>query len=193
MRIISARGHGVLDYLVAAALLAGPNLLDFEPVPATVLRVFCGIAILYSVFTDYELGLFELLSSRIHLRIDFVWGLLLAASPWLLGFGDETGARPRDPCSRGTARNASSDAQHFTSTISHEPDAREASQPSIKETFHMSRKKISKKDPVNTRKAPTGVGRGKNAAGQSNGQFERDQKHGHGNFTGAGDPPRMTK
>ena len=65
------------------------NLLDFEPVPATVLRVFCGIAILYSVFTDYELGLFELLSSRIHLRIDFVWGLLLAASPWLLGFGDE--------------------------------------------------------------------------------------------------------
>lgn len=57
----------------------------------------------------------------------------------------------------------------------------------------MSRKKIAEKDPANTRNVPSNVGRGKNAGAQSNGQFERDQKHGRGNFVRAGDPPRMTK
>ena len=57
----------------------------------------------------------------------------------------------------------------------------------------MARKKMLKRDPLHTNKMPTGVGHGKNAAGQSNGQSERDTKHGTGNFGGAGDPPRMTK
>lgn len=35
--------------------------------------------------------------------------------------------------------------------------------------------------------------RGKNAAGQTNGQFERNTKSGSGQFTGAGEAPRMTK
>jgi hypothetical protein len=52
---------------------------------------------------------------------------------------------------------------------------------------------MQKKDPMYMKKAPTGVGHGKNAAGQSNGQFERDMKHGTGNFSGAGDPPRIVK
>ena len=57
----------------------------------------------------------------------------------------------------------------------------------------MARKKMQKKDPMHMKKAPTGVGHGKNAGGQSNGQFERDIKHGTGNYSGAGDPPRMVK
>ena len=37
--------------------------------------------------------------------------------------------------------------------------------------------------------------KGKNAGGQTNGQFERDSKRagGRGQFTGAGDAPRMAK
>jgi hypothetical protein len=35
--------------------------------------------------------------------------------------------------------------------------------------------------------------RGKNAAGQTNGQFEQDQKRGAGQFTQAGEPPLMKK
>jgi hypothetical protein len=35
--------------------------------------------------------------------------------------------------------------------------------------------------------------RGKNAAGQTNGQWERDQKKRTGHFTGAGEAPLMKK
>ena len=35
--------------------------------------------------------------------------------------------------------------------------------------------------------------RGKNAAGQTNGQFEQDTKHKTGQFTGAGEAPLMKK
>jgi len=35
--------------------------------------------------------------------------------------------------------------------------------------------------------------RGKNAAGQTNGQFEQDTKHRSGQFTGAGEAPMMRK
>ena len=35
--------------------------------------------------------------------------------------------------------------------------------------------------------------RGKNAAGQTNGQFERDTQHGTGQFTQAGEAPLMKK
>jgi hypothetical protein len=35
--------------------------------------------------------------------------------------------------------------------------------------------------------------RGKNAAGQTNGQFEQDQKRKGGQFTQAGEPPNMRK
>ena len=46
--------------------------------------------------------------------------------------------------------------------------------------------------PRNVMQHPT---RGKNSGAQTNGQFERDKKHagGRGQFTGAGDAPRMTK
>jgi hypothetical protein len=35
--------------------------------------------------------------------------------------------------------------------------------------------------------------RGKNAAGQTNGQWEQDKKRGTGQFTGAGEAPLMKK
>ncbi|HUS05783.1 MAG TPA: hypothetical protein VMZ52_05790 [Bryobacteraceae bacterium] len=43
------------------------------------------------------------------------------------------------------------------------------------------------------RKDATPQTRGKNAAGQTNGEFELDPKRRKGQFTGAGDAPRMHK
>lgn len=82
MRLIPTRAHGVIDYLWGAALLGlswrfGPQ--------GWILAVFGAGAILYSLFTDYELGVFPMLSMRTHLMIDILGGLLLAASPWIFG------------------------------------------------------------------------------------------------------------
>jgi hypothetical protein len=90
MRWIPTRVHGVLDYLWGALLLSAPWLLGFARGGAeTWIAVALAFgAIVYSLLTDYELGVARVLSMRGHLLLDLLGGLLLAASPWLFGFAD---------------------------------------------------------------------------------------------------------
>jgi hypothetical protein len=88
MRFIPTRTHGVLDYLIGALLMGAPWWLGFAAGGAeTSLPVVLGAAILiYSVFTDYELGLVRKMPMAVHLTLDLAGGALLATSPWLFGF-----------------------------------------------------------------------------------------------------------
>ncbi len=90
MRIIPTRIHGMLDYLVGALLIAAPWLFDFDRGGAeTLVPVLLGVSTLvYSLFTDYELGAVRRIPMRTHLNLDLASGILLAASPWLFGFAD---------------------------------------------------------------------------------------------------------
>jgi hypothetical protein len=45
-------------------------------------------AIIYSLMTDYELGLSRTISMSTHLTLDLWSGILLAASPWIFGFNE---------------------------------------------------------------------------------------------------------
>ena len=87
MRVIPTRIHGVLDYLVGALLMVAPWLFGFARGGAeTWLPVTLGAgALLYSLFTDYELGVVRRLSMGTHLGLDAASKTLLAASPWLFG------------------------------------------------------------------------------------------------------------
>jgi hypothetical protein len=94
MRFIPTRIHGVLDYLSGALFIASPYLFGFTADdthgPAQWVPQFVGMAVLlYSLFTNYELGLFRRLPMPVHLTAD-LWfaGVFLAASPWLFGFAD---------------------------------------------------------------------------------------------------------
>ena len=91
MRFLPTSIHGVIDYLWGAALLASPWLFGFADVTAAkwVAIVFGIGAILYSVFTAYELGVLRILPMSLHLILDGVAGALLAISPFLLGFSDQ--------------------------------------------------------------------------------------------------------
>jgi hypothetical protein len=91
MRFLPTRIHGLVDYLWGAALLSAPWLLGFADVTAAkwVAVVFGAGAFLYSIVTDYELGLVRLLPMPLHLAVDGVGGALLALSPWLFGFSGE--------------------------------------------------------------------------------------------------------
>ena len=90
MRFLPTRVHGYLDYIVGALLIAAPWLFDFAAGGAeTWVPVILGAAaILYSLLTDYELGLSKTISMRTHLMLDLLSGIVLAASPWLFGFAD---------------------------------------------------------------------------------------------------------
>lgn len=90
MKIISTRTHGFLDYGVGLFLIAVPWLFGFaNDGPETRIFVILGLgALVYSLFTRYELGLFKVIPFRAHLVLDLMSGLLLAASPWLFDFAD---------------------------------------------------------------------------------------------------------
>lgn len=90
MRIIPTRVHGMLDYIVGALLIVAPWLFGFAQGGAeTWVPVIVGAgALLYSIFTDYELGLVRRLQMPTHLMLDAGAGLFLAASPWIFGFAD---------------------------------------------------------------------------------------------------------
>jgi hypothetical protein len=90
MRVLGTKTHGYLDYIMGVLLIAAPWLFDFARGGAeTWIPVILGAgAILYSLFTDYELGVSRRISMRTHLTLDLMSGILLAASPWIFGFND---------------------------------------------------------------------------------------------------------
>ena len=92
MRFIPTKFHAPLDYIVGAALIAAPWIFQFsEHKAATVVPIVLGIGlIVYSLFTNYELGLWKVAPMAVHNLIDIAAGTLLAASPWIFGFADET-------------------------------------------------------------------------------------------------------
>jgi hypothetical protein len=92
MRFIPTRFHAPLDYIVGVALIAAPWIFQFsEHTAATVVPIGLGIGlIVYSLFTNYELGLWKVAPMAVHNLIDIAAGALLAASPWLFGFADNS-------------------------------------------------------------------------------------------------------
>jgi hypothetical protein len=91
MRFIPTRLHAPLDYIVGAGLIAAPWIFQFsEHTTPTVISIVLGIGLIgYSLFTDYELGVWRVAPMSVHNLIDIVAGAVLAASPWVFGFADE--------------------------------------------------------------------------------------------------------
>jgi hypothetical protein len=90
MRFIPTSVHGVLDYLMGGLLILAPWLFGFyQGGIESWLPIILGAGvILYSLFTDYELGLVKSIGVPTHLTLDWLGGALLAVSPWLFGFSD---------------------------------------------------------------------------------------------------------
>jgi uncharacterized membrane protein HdeD (DUF308 family) len=92
MRFIPTKFHAPLDYIVGAALIAAPWIFQFsEHTAATVVPIVLGIGLIaYSLFTNYELGVWKVAPMAVHNLIDIAAGTVLVASPWIFGFADET-------------------------------------------------------------------------------------------------------
>jgi uncharacterized membrane protein HdeD (DUF308 family) len=92
MRFISTKFHAPLDYIVGVALIAAPWIFRFsEDTAATVVPIVLGIGLIaYSLFTNYELGVWKVAPMAVHNLIDIAAGAVLAASPWLFGFADNS-------------------------------------------------------------------------------------------------------
>jgi SPW repeat-containing protein len=91
MRFIPTKFHAPLDYIVGVALIAAPWIFQFSDVTAAAaVSIVLGIGlIVYSLFTNYELGVWKVAPMAVHNLIDVIAGAFLAASPWIFGFADE--------------------------------------------------------------------------------------------------------
>jgi hypothetical protein len=91
MKIINTKVHGYLDYLFGLYLIAAPTVFGFNTsgIESVILYAIGIIALLYSLITDYELGLLKLIPMGFHLILDLLSGILLAASPWLFDFSHQ--------------------------------------------------------------------------------------------------------
>jgi phosphatidylserine synthase len=87
---IDTKMHGAIDYAMAFLLLLLPYMLSLDEPQAenNVLYILGTSVLVYSMITDYELGLLKLLPFRVHLLLDAAGGIVLACSPWLFGFAD---------------------------------------------------------------------------------------------------------
>lgn len=91
MRFIPTRIHAYIDYLMGLLLIAAPWILGFsEGGPETWVPVVLGAGVIvYSLLTNYELGVVKAIPMPVHLGLDIAGGAILAASPWLFGFANE--------------------------------------------------------------------------------------------------------
>lgn len=87
--MFTTKTHGYLDYLMGLLLIMLPFLSDtIDGTAATILWVMGAGTIVYSLLTDYELGLYKMISMNMHLMIDILGGLFLMSAPWVFGFAD---------------------------------------------------------------------------------------------------------
>lgn len=91
MGIIPTRIHGYLDYLMGVVLIAAPWIFDFaDGGPKQWVPIILGAGVIvYSLLTDYELGVMRMIPMPVHLGLDVLGGAFLAISPWLFGFANE--------------------------------------------------------------------------------------------------------
>lgn len=88
MDIINTKAHGYFDYIMGLILIFSPWIFHFadNSMAQYVPVIFGTSKLLISMLTKYELGIVKRIKMKTHLSFDFLSGILLTASPWLLGF-----------------------------------------------------------------------------------------------------------
>jgi hypothetical protein len=81
VRFVPTLVHGFADYLVGLVVIGLPFLLGMEGSVRTVLMILGVVVILYSLMTDYELGILRFLRLRFHLLLDAVFGVVMLLIP----------------------------------------------------------------------------------------------------------------
>ena len=86
-RPVDATLHGVTDYMAGTTLAtAFPRLAGIDGTEsARQIRIAGGIHAGYSTITDYPLGVVKLVPYKVHLGLDALGALALAATPFITG------------------------------------------------------------------------------------------------------------
>lgn len=90
MKVINAKVHGYLDYLVVLIFLAAPSLLSLSMVPATISYILAGVHLALTLLTNFPLGIVKIIPLKWHGVIELIVGPCLVALPFVLGFAGQS-------------------------------------------------------------------------------------------------------
>jgi hypothetical protein len=91
MKLISTKTHGAIDYLTALLLLVSPWAFNYAAGDQQSMWIPFALGnfiFIYSLLTDYERSLGKVIPFQVHLILDVLTGIFLAASPWIFHFSD---------------------------------------------------------------------------------------------------------
>lgn len=88
MKIIDTKVHGYVDYGMGFVLLLIPSLLHLKSdrLESMIFYILGILMLFYSILTDYQFGIYKVLPMKLHLYVDILSGVFLAASLWIFGF-----------------------------------------------------------------------------------------------------------
>jgi hypothetical protein len=85
--------HGVVDYGLAALLIAAPFLFAFEADAATAVAIVAGVLVLIiGACTAWTTGIIKSIPVQAHVMLDYLLAILLIASPFVFAFDDDGAA-----------------------------------------------------------------------------------------------------
>lgn len=82
----------MLDYPLGILLILSPWIFGFNDdsdAAVTIPIVIGALMLVQSLITDWELSIARIVPLPVHLSVDVVLGIFLAASPFVFGFSDE--------------------------------------------------------------------------------------------------------
>jgi hypothetical protein len=89
---VAPQVHGVLDYPLAAILIAGPLVLDFDYKATVIALVFGGGATVLAVATAWPTGIVKIIPPLVHGYVDTLVTLAMIVLPFAVGFSHQTPA-----------------------------------------------------------------------------------------------------
>jgi hypothetical protein len=91
--VVPPQVHGVLDYPLAAILIAGPLVLDFNNTAATVIALVFGAgAAILAIGTAWSTGIVKVIPPIVHGFADIIVTIALIVLAFALGLEDHTAA-----------------------------------------------------------------------------------------------------
>lgn len=85
MKILNAKTHGIIDYLVVVFLLAAPTLFNLPATTALFTYILGGIHLTLTLLTRTDLGVIKVIPFPVHGWIELVVAIALIAVAFYLG------------------------------------------------------------------------------------------------------------
>ncbi len=80
MKIINARIHGIIDYLVVIFLLLAPSIFMLSEPISTFTYVLAGIHLTLTILTNFKMGIIKVIPLKVHGAIELIVAIVLTAS-----------------------------------------------------------------------------------------------------------------